>query len=71
MVYVKPGATFAQYRKFAIIDCTVEFSKKWLDDYNNSRERLSRKIGEKDLDKARADLAGQFKKVFTEERQRA
>jgi uncharacterized protein DUF3313 len=67
VVYVKPGATFTQYQKFALVDCYVEFSKKWLDDYNSSTLDLSRRITEQDLDKARKDLAAQFKKVFTEE----
>jgi uncharacterized protein DUF3313 len=67
VVYVKPGATFTQYTKFGLIDCQVEFSKKWLDDYNRSALDLSRRITDKDLDRARTELSAQFKKIFTEE----
>jgi hypothetical protein len=67
IVYVKPGASLTQYRQFALADCHIEFSKKWLDDYNRSQREPSRRITESDLEKARKDLAVQFRKIFTEE----
>jgi hypothetical protein len=67
VVYVKPGATLTQYKRFALTDCHIEFSKKWLDDYNRSQREPSRRITEDDLERARKDLAGQFRKIFTEE----
>ena len=29
LVYLKPGATFSQYNRVAIIECYVEFRKNW------------------------------------------
>ncbi len=67
LVYKKPDATFTQYKRVAILDCTVEFSKDWLKNYNNSQRDSSRRIGDKDIERAKADLAAQFKKIFTDE----
>jgi hypothetical protein len=67
LVYKKPGATFSQYKRVAILDCTVEFSKDWLKNYNNSQRDSARRIGDKDLERAKASLAADFKKVFTDE----
>jgi hypothetical protein len=67
IVYVKPGATLTQYKQFALADCHIEFSKKWLDDYNRSQREPMRKITDADLEDARKDLAAQFRKIFTEE----
>ena len=67
VVYVKPGASLTQYKQFALADCHIEFSKKWLDDYNRSQREPSRRISESDLDDARKDLAAQFRKIFTDE----
>jgi len=65
VVYVKPGATVVQYKQFAIADCYIEFSKKWMDDYNRSVREVSRKISESDLVDVKKDLADQFRKIFT------
>ena len=67
IVYIKPGATVTQYKQFALADCYIEFSKKWLDDYNRSQRDPSRRITESDLEDAKKDLSGQFRKIFTEE----
>ena len=67
LVYVRPGASFAPYKRVAILDCYVEFSKDWLDDYNRDQRDPSRRIRESDLDRAKADLSAQFKKFFTDE----
>ena len=66
LVYVRPGATFSQYNRVAVLDCYVEFSKDWLRDYNRSAD-LSRRISDSDLDRAKTDLSAQFKKIFTDE----
>src|SRR4029077_14018369 len=71
LVYVKPGADFSQYKRVAILDCHVEFSKDWLRSYNNSQSDPSRQVGDKDIQRAKTDLAAQFKKVFTDELQGA
>jgi hypothetical protein len=67
LVYKKPDATFTQFKRVAILDCAVEFSKTWLKDYNNSQRDPSRRISGQDLDRAKASLSTQFKKIFTEE----
>jgi hypothetical protein len=66
VVYVRPGATFSQYNRVAVLDVYVEFSKDWLRDYNRSAT-LSRRISDSDLERAKTDLSAQFKKIFTEE----
>lgn len=70
IAYVRPGATFTQYKQVALVDCAVEFSKDWVDDYNRDQRDPSRKIRESDLDRAKKALQGDFKKIFTEELQR-
>ena len=69
LAYVKPGATFTQYKRVAILDCYVEFSKEWVKDYNSEQRDPSRQIRENDLDRAKKALQGDFKKIFTEELQ--
>jgi hypothetical protein len=51
LVYLKPGATFSQYDRVAILDCYVEFEKDWQKDYNSSRVGLEGRV----TDKAAAD----------------
>lgn len=67
LVYKRPGADFSKYKRVAILDCAVEFSKDWLNDYNSSQVDPSRRIGQSDLDRAKASLSAQFKKIFTDE----
>lgn len=64
IVYLRPGATFAQYTRLAILDPYIEFSARWLRDYNRSAHH---RIADSDLARARADLSVQLKKVFAEE----
>jgi hypothetical protein len=70
LAYVRPGATFTQYKKVALLDCYVEFSKDWVKNYNRDQRDPSRKIKQSDLDSATKALQGQFKKIFTEELQK-
>jgi hypothetical protein len=69
LVYVKPGATFSQYKRVAILDCHVEVSKDWLRNYNNSQRDPSRRISDKDIERAKTSLSAEFKKVFSDELQ--
>lgn len=69
LVYVKPGATFSQYNRVAILDCYVEFEKDWQKDYNASRIGLEGRVSDKDVERIKADLAAEFKKVFVDELQ--
>ena len=69
IVYVKPGATFTQYNRVAILEPLVEFEKDWQKDYNNSRTGLSGRVSDADVERMKAGLAAEFKKVFTKELQ--
>ena len=69
LAYVRPGATFTQYKRVAILDCSVEFSKDWVKKYNRDQRDPSRKIRDRDLERAKTALQGDFKKIFTEELQ--
>ena len=69
VVYVKPGATFAQYQRVAILDPLVEFEKDWQKDYNRSRSGLEGRVSDDDVAKMKERLGAEFKKVFTNELQ--
>ena len=69
IAYVRPGATFTQYKRLALVDCYVEFSKEWVEDYNRDQRDPSRRIRDSDLERARKALQSDFKKIFTEELQ--
>jgi hypothetical protein len=69
LVYLKPGATFSQYDRVAILDCYVEFEKDWQKDYNSSRMGLEGRVTDKDVERIKSGLAAEFKKVFVEELQ--
>jgi hypothetical protein len=66
LVYVRPGATFDQFNKVAILNPYIEFSKDWLKEYNRSVS-VSRQIKDSDLETAKESLSKQFKQVFTQE----
>ena len=61
LAYVRPGATFTQYKKVAILDCYVEFSKDWVNDYNRDQRDPSRRIRDSDLARAKTALQKDFK----------
>ena len=67
--YVKPGATFTQYNRVALLDPLVEFEKNWQKDYNSSRRSLEGRVSDADVERMKAGLAAEFKKVFTDELQ--
>ena len=64
--YAKPGATLEPYTKVALVDCYVAFHKDWQRDYNRDAS-LERRIDADDMEKIKAALAEEFKKVFTDE----
>ena len=70
VAYVRPGATFTQYKKVTHLDCYVEFSQDWVNDYNRDQRDPSRKIKDSDLDRAKTALQKDFKRIFTEELQK-
>jgi len=67
LVYVRPGASLAAYRRVAILECLVEFEKDWQRDYNNSRVGLEGRVSDADVERMKAGLAAEFKKVFVDE----
>jgi hypothetical protein len=69
LVYVKPGATFSQYNRVAILDPLVEFEKDWQKDYNDSRIGLQGRVTDEDVERMKQKLAAEFKKIFTDELQ--
>lgn len=68
-VYVKPGATFSQYDRLALLDCYVQFAKDWQRDYNQDQPGLQGRVTQADMDRITSELAAEFRKVFTEELQ--
>ena len=70
LAYVKPGATFTQYKKVTLLDCYVEFSKDWVSDYNRDQRDPSRKIRDSDLERAQTALQKDFRRIFTQELQK-
>jgi hypothetical protein len=69
LVYVKPGATFQQYNRVAILEPLVEFEKDWQKDYNRSRVSLEGRVTDADVERMKTGLAAEFKKIFTDELQ--
>ena len=71
VVYVKPGATFNQYKRVMILDCYVAMQKGWQQDYNsNEGADLDRQVTDSDVQRIESTLAAEFKKVFTTELQK-
>ncbi len=67
VVYLKPGATFSQYSRVAILDCFVDFEKNWQRNYNDDTAGLEGRVTTADMERIKAALAAEFKKVFTKE----
>lgn len=68
-VYLKPGVSFSQYKRLAILDCYVEFAKDWQRNYNMNEPDLEMKVSKADMDRITRELAAEFKRVFTKELQ--
>ena len=71
LVYVKPGATFNQYKRVMILDCYVAMAKDWQQNYNaNEGADLDRQVTDSDVQRIQSTLSAEFKKVFTAELQK-
>jgi hypothetical protein len=70
LVYLRPGADFSKFQRVGLIDCYVEFEKDWQEDYNRSRIGLEGKVKDEDVERMKAGLAAEFKRVFAEELQK-
>ena len=66
IVYAMPGATLDQYTRVALLDCYVAFAKDWQKKYNRDAS-FDRRIRPDDMEKIKANLADEFKKVFSDE----
>jgi len=65
VVYVRPGVDFSRYKRIAILDCPVAFSKDWERERKGSAVRIS----QKDMDEIKAALSAEFLEIFTDELQ--
>ena len=70
-VWVIDGADFSEYNSVMIIDVGVAFVKNWRRDYNRTERSLSRQVSKSDAEKIKQRVADEFKKVFTEELEKA
>ena len=66
VAYAKPGADLSQYSKVMLVDCFVQFKDNWERNYNMNEIGLEGRVEDKDVTRIKADLAAEFKKVFTE-----
>jgi hypothetical protein len=71
LVYVKPGATFNQFKRVMILDCYVAMAKDWQQNYNaNDGGDLDLQVTDADVQQIEKTLSAEFKKVFTSELQK-
>jgi hypothetical protein len=67
-LYVRPGASLAQYDRVAILDCPVAFRKNWERDQNRERN-LEERITKQDMERIKKALSDEFLKIFKRELQ--
>ena len=70
MVYIRPGASFAAYDRVAILDTDVQFAKKWQRDYNADTAGVQNRVTTADMERMKAGIASEFRKVFAAELQK-
>ncbi len=68
-LYVRPGASLAQYNRVAILDCPVAFRKNWERDQNDEVMDPINRVTKKDMDRIKAELSKEFLRIFTRELQ--
>ncbi len=64
-VYLKPGASLAEYNKVKIVDCYVAFEKNWQRNYNRDSINLAEHVTTEEMQKIKDKLAAEFPIVFT------
>ena len=67
VIYVKPGATFGQYKRVMILDCFVQFQKDWQRNYNMNVSDPMNQVSDQQAAQMKQALATEFKRVFTKE----
>lgn len=65
LLYTRPGASLAGYKRVAILDCHVAFRKNWQRDQSSAGNRVS----DKEMQDIKTRLAAEFRKVFVDELQ--
>jgi len=65
VLYVRPGVDFSVYKRVAILECPVAFSKDW----ERERKTGALRVTQKEMDEMKAGLSAEFLKVFTDELQ--
>ncbi len=63
LLYTRPGASLAAYKRVAVLDCYVAFRKDWQRDQNDTGIRVT----SADMERIKKNLSGEFQKVFAEE----
>lgn len=66
-LYLKEGASLANYTRIKILDCYVEFEKNWQRNYNRSQIGLDHQITDSDMERMKQNVADEFAKSFTKE----
>jgi Protein of unknown function (DUF3313) len=64
MLYLREGANFSGYDKFAMLEAFVAFRKNWKLDAN---EGQAFRVKDSDIARIKADIAQEFQNVFTRE----
>jgi hypothetical protein len=64
LVYADPEADLSAYSRIKLLDASVAFKKNWQRDQNRS---YAHKVRPNDMERIKADIAGLFREVFTEE----
>ena len=70
-LYVNPDVDFSEFKRFAIADVDVSFRRNWLKDQNQTRRQLTHRVSQEDANRIRATVADSFKRIFTEELEKA
>ncbi|MEM1155515.1 MAG: DUF3313 family protein, partial [Pseudomonadota bacterium] len=65
-LYMKPGASLAEYDKVALLACYVSFNKNWQREYNDEQIDLMSRVTDQDMQTIRTRIAGEFNTEFTE-----
>ena len=63
-MYLREGADFSGYDKFAILECYVAFRNNWKKDQNSAQ---SFRVTDSDMVRIKADVAKAFQTVFVRE----
>lgn len=66
-VYVKDGASLANYDKIKILDCFVQFEKNWQRNYNRQEMGLENQVSDRDVERIKEAVAEAFPKEFKKE----